>query len=74
MKMTISLASIPLSVCIEGSDEEMEHMVDVAVETMIQMKKIWRNSLMKQTKIDERRDKSGKRNKERKSKVDNRSR
>ncbi len=56
MKMSISLASIPLSICIEGSDEEMEHMVDVAVETMIQMKKIWRNSLMKQTKIDERRD------------------
>lgn len=56
MKMTINLESIPLSICIEGSDEEMEHMVDVAVETMIQMKKIWRNALMKQTKIDERRD------------------
>ncbi|GAI97187.1 unnamed protein product, partial [marine sediment metagenome] len=45
--------SIPLSVCIEGSDEEMEHMVDAAVETMIQMKKIWKNSLRRQVKLDE---------------------
>ncbi len=51
--MTINLASIPLSVCIEGPDEEMEHMVDVAVETMIQMKKIWKNSLKRQAKLDE---------------------
>ncbi len=56
MKITISLETIPLSVCMEGSGEEMEHMVDVAVETMVQMKKIWRSSLMKQTKIDERGD------------------
>ncbi len=51
MKITITLKSIPLAITLEGSDEEMEHMVDVAAETMIRMRKIWLNTLKRQTKL-----------------------
>jgi len=33
------LKSIPLSITAEGSDEEMEHMINVITEAMVQMRK-----------------------------------
>ena len=53
MKITITLKNAPLTVTMEGADEEMEHMVDVATETLIRMRKIWKDSLKKQAKLIE---------------------
>lgn len=51
MKITITLKNVPLSIVMEGSDEEMANMVDVATETMVKMKKIWLNTLKRQTEL-----------------------
>jgi len=53
MKITISLESIPVRVEIECSDESMAIMVDVASETLVRLRKIWLNSIMRQAKIGE---------------------
>ncbi len=51
MKVTISLESIPVRVEIEGSDESMSMMVDVASETLIRLRKIWLDTIKRQTKL-----------------------
>lgn len=53
MKITISLESIPVRVVIEGSDESMSMMVDVASETLVRLRKIWLDTLKRQTKLPE---------------------
>jgi len=54
MKITISLESIPVRVEIEGSDESMAMMVDVASETLVRLRKIWLDTLKRQTKLPEK--------------------
>jgi hypothetical protein len=51
MKVTISLESIPVKVEIEGSDDSMAIMVDVASETLIRLRKIWLDTIKRQTKL-----------------------
>ena len=53
MKIIISLESIPVRVEIEGSDESMAMMVDVASETLVRLRKIWLDTLKRQTKLPE---------------------
>lgn len=51
MKITIWLESIPIKVEIEGSDDSMATMVDVASETLFRLRKIWLDTIKRQTKL-----------------------
>lgn len=51
MKISVCLESIPIKVEIEGSDESMATMVDVASETLIRLRKIWLDTIKRQTKL-----------------------
>lgn len=51
MKISISLESIPVKVEIEGSDDSMGIMVDVASETLVRLRKIWLDTVKRQTKL-----------------------
>ncbi|MCJ7634209.1 hypothetical protein MUP77_17700 [Candidatus Bathyarchaeota archaeon] len=51
MKITVSLESIPIKVEIEGSDDSMATMVDVASETLFRLRKIWLDTIKRQTKL-----------------------
>jgi len=53
MKITISLESIPVRVEIEGSDESMAMMVDVASETLVRLRKVWLDTIKRQMKLPE---------------------
>jgi len=49
MKIVISLESIPVKVEIEGADDSMGAMIDVVSETLIRFRKIWLETLKRQT-------------------------
>ena len=51
MKISISLDSIPVKVEIEGSDDSMATMVDVASETLVRLRRIWLDTIKRQTKL-----------------------
>ena len=51
MKISISLESIPVKVEIEGSDDSMGIMVDVASETLVRLRRIWLDTVKHQTKL-----------------------
>lgn len=51
MRIVVSLESIPIKVEIEGSDDSMAIMVDVASETLIRLRKIWLDTIKRQTKL-----------------------
>jgi len=51
LKISVCLESIPIKVEIEGSDESMATMVDVASETLIRLRKIWLDTIKRQTKL-----------------------
>jgi hypothetical protein len=51
VKISISLESIPVKVEIEGSDDSMAIMVDVASETLVRLRKIWLDTVKRQTKL-----------------------
>lgn len=51
MRIVISLESIPIKVEIEGADDSMGMMVDVAYETLIRLRRIWLDTIKRQTKL-----------------------
>jgi hypothetical protein len=51
VKISISLESIPVKVEIEGSDDSMGIMVDVASETLVRLRRIWLDTVKRQTKL-----------------------
>jgi hypothetical protein len=51
VKISISLESIPVKVEIEGSDDSMAIMVDVASETLVRLRRIWVDTVKRQTKL-----------------------
>lgn len=59
MKISVSLESIPIKVEIEGSDDSMATMVDVTTETLIRLRKIWLDTIKRQTKLKTDEDKKG---------------
>ena len=54
MKITISLRNVPLSITIEGPDESISDMVDLASKTLFRLREIWLNALECQMKLEQK--------------------
>jgi hypothetical protein len=52
MKITISLSNIPLSVTIEGPDESMAKMIDVATQALFKLRETWLGAVECQKKLE----------------------
>lgn len=53
MKISISLESIPLKVEIEGDDVAMTEIGIIIEDTLARMKKVWLDTLKRQTRLAE---------------------
>jgi hypothetical protein len=53
VKISISLESIPLKVEIEGDDVAMTEIGIIIEDTLARMKKVWLDTLKRQTKLAE---------------------
>ena len=51
MKITVRLESVPVSVEIIGTDESIVQMVDVATVTLEKLRKIYLDTIKRQTKL-----------------------
>jgi len=51
MKITITLSTVPVSVCIEGDDQTTKNMIPLATEALLKLQKIYMESLQRQTKL-----------------------
>ena len=54
MKVSISLESIPLKVELEGDDVAMTEIGTIVEDTFVRMKKVWLETLKRQTKLTEK--------------------
>jgi hypothetical protein len=52
MKITISLSNIPLSITIEGPDESMAKMIDVATQALFKLRETWLGAVECQKKLE----------------------
>ena len=57
MKITISLTNVPLSVTIEGPDESIADMVELASKTLFKLRETWYGALKCQMKLLEKKKK-----------------
>lgn len=60
MKITVSLENVPVKVMIEGPDESMANMVDVATTAMLKLREIWLGAVKCQIKLKSEEEKTAK--------------
>jgi len=53
MKVTISLDKPKILVVIEGSDQSLSEISDVVEQALVKLKKVWLDTIKRQTKLPE---------------------